>query len=267
MSANENRQDVIRNDRSFLGGARGGAAERARETVADSKTWRGESNLTLAVAAYEIRTPLNALRLQLQLAVDSLRGRTDLPREFAQHLTAELRRAIASTHQIGRLVDDFADISLTGAAKLRLQRRQLDLVALIREVIERTRKLADGCPPIKLTTPVSIFGLWDATRIDQVVSNLLNNAVRFSDGRPIEVVAYANDRTARIEVRDHGVGIPQERFERIFELFESGDPTNRSHLGIGLWVVREALEAMGGKISVSSTVGKGTNFVIEVPCR
>jgi signal transduction histidine kinase len=219
----------------------------------------------LAVAAHEIRTPLNALRIQLQLAVDSLHGRDDVPQDLAQRLTSELWRSIESAQKIARLIDDFSDISLAQEGRLRIERKHLELVGLIDEVIQRMGKLHKPCPPIHLTGPQTIFGMWDPTRIEQVFYNLLNNAIRFSGGKPIEVLAESSNARARIEVRDHGVGIAPDQHTRIFEPFESADQLSRSHFGLGLWIVRQALDAMGGSISISSQPGDGSSFIVELP--
>jgi signal transduction histidine kinase len=219
----------------------------------------------LAVAAHEIRTPLNALRIQLQLAVDSLRGRDDVPHDLAQRLTTDLWRSIESAQRIARLIDDFTDIALAQEGRLRIERKHLELVALIDEVIQRMRRLHTPCPPIQLISPETLFGMWDPTRLEQVISNLLNNAVRFSSGNPIEVVAQSNNTTARIEVRDHGIGIPLEQHARIFEPFESAERLSRSHFGLGLWIVRQTVDAMGGSISILSQPGAGSTFIVELP--
>jgi signal transduction histidine kinase len=266
MSANETVQEITCH--GTVSPVHGAGETETKQTSGDGRgPLKHEQGYPgLAVAAHEIRTPLNALRIQLQLAVDSIQGRSDVPEDLAQGLTTDLWRAIASAQKIARLVDDFTDISLAQGGSLRVERRHMELVGLIDEVIHRMQSLHQPCPPIRLVSPATIFGLWDATRIEQVISNLLNNAVRFSCGQPIEVVAESNQAIARIEVRDRGVGIPPEQFKRIFERFESEEQPSRWHFGLGLWIVRQALDAMGGKISISSQLGIGSTFIVEVPC-
>jgi signal transduction histidine kinase len=219
----------------------------------------------LAMAAHEMRTPLNALRLQLELLGDTAGNRADLPDGYAAWTRNKVEAAIASTEKIGRLVNDFMDISLASEGKLKIQRGNADLVALVREVILRTQALEPNCPPITLSGPESILGNWDWMRIDQIVANLVANAVQYSRGLPIDVIAVAHDAYARIEVRDRGVGIAPDRMERIFEPFETTAGANVDHFGLGLWIVKLILNAMGGRISASSKVGQGSSFVVELP--
>jgi signal transduction histidine kinase len=110
-----------------------------------------------------------------------------------------------------------------------------------------------------------ILGTWDRLRVDQVVANLLDNAIRFSASRPIEIIAGVDESNARIEIRDHGVGIPADRLEQIFDAFATTSEPNRRHFGLGLWIVRMILGSMRGKISVSSKVGEGTSFIVQLP--
>jgi signal transduction histidine kinase len=238
-----------------------------RLTSRQTEQVRGSPDSLLTIAAHEIRNPLNALRWQLQLALDSIRGRQDIPRDVFEILNLNLNRAIASTSTITRLIDDFTDLAFARGGELHLERRSLDLVAVINEMIQRTRTPDGGCPPIRLASPETLVGLWDRMRVEQVIANLLDNAVRFSNGQPIDVGADGNDATVELQVRDHGAGIPAEELERIFGPFQSVDRPSRSHPGLGLWIVREALASMGGKITVSSKLGEGSSFVVELPRR
>jgi signal transduction histidine kinase len=219
----------------------------------------------LAMAAHEVRTPLNALRLQLELLIQSVRDRADLPDGYAEWMRNKAAAAIANTDRIGRLISDFMDISLASEGKLKIERGNVDLVALIRELIRRTQALEPHCPPMTLSGPESILGNWDWMRIDQIVANLVANAVQYSRGLPIAVIADADESWARIEVRDRGVGIAPDRVERIFEPFETTAGANAGHFGLGLWIVKLILDAMGGRISVTSKLGEGSSFVIELP--
>lgn len=219
----------------------------------------------LAMAAHEVRTPLNALRLQLELLIESARERADLPDGYADWMRNKAEAAIVSTDRIGRLVSDFMDISLASEGKLKIERGNVDLVALVRELIRRTQALEPNCPPVTLSGPESILGNWDWMRIDQIVANVVANAVQYSRGLPIDVIADADESWARIEVRDRGVGIAPGRVERIFDPFETTARSNAGHFGLGLWIVKLILDAMGGRISVASKLGEGSSFVVELP--
>jgi signal transduction histidine kinase len=109
-------------------------------------------------------------------------------------------------------------------------------------------------------------GLWDRARLEQVVTNLLSNAVKYGRGQPIEVAVMGADDRARLVVRDQGIGIAPEHLSRIFERFERAvSAHNYGGLGLGLYIVRQIVEAHGGAIHVTSTPGEGSTFVVDLP--
>jgi signal transduction histidine kinase len=101
--------------------------------------------------------------------------------------------------------------------------------------------------------------------VDQIVTNLLSNALKYGDGKPIVVEVRSSSAQARLTVRDHGPGIPPEEQRRIFEPFERAGDSDEGGSGLGLWIVRRLAEAHGGKVSVTSVVGKGALFVVDLP--
>jgi signal transduction histidine kinase len=116
--------------------------------------------------------------------------------------------------------------------------------------------------------PPAVAGWWDRLRLDQVVRNLVSNAIRFGAGQPIEVTVAADDATVSLTVSDHGVGISKDRQEIIFERFERGPDASRGGgFGVGLWVVKTVCAAMGGTIEVESAVGSGATFIVTLPRR
>jgi signal transduction histidine kinase len=111
-----------------------------------------------------------------------------------------------------------------------------------------------------------VVGQWDRTRLEQVVTNLLSNATRFGAGKPIELTVESFDDVARLTVTDHGIGIPADRLPRIFERFERAVSIREyGGLGLGLYIVREIVRALGGMIRVDSKVGTGSTFTVELP--
>jgi signal transduction histidine kinase len=109
-------------------------------------------------------------------------------------------------------------------------------------------------------------GRWDSLRLEQVVTNLLTNALKYGAGRPIEVTVEGDDTHARLSVRDQGIGIAEEDAGRIFERFERAVSVQHyGGFGIGLWIVREIIQALGGTIEVRSTVGQGATFTVILP--
>jgi signal transduction histidine kinase len=110
-----------------------------------------------------------------------------------------------------------------------------------------------------------VIGRWDSTRLDQVVTNLISNACKYGQGKPIEVTVRGDAEIARLAVRDRGIGIAAKEQGRIFERFERLDDAGRvPGTGLGLWITREIVEAHGGRIRVDSEPGDGATFIVEL---
>jgi signal transduction histidine kinase len=213
----------------------------------------------LAIAGHELKTPLTALSLHAEaLHRLSAQGPTE-------KLVGRAAKAHALVDRLTRLVDELLDVSRITSGRLRLQREAVDLGGLVDEM---TARLADHDPPIDVRVSVAepITGRWDRLRIEQILDNLLTNAMKYGQGGPIEVaVARSGDR-AILTVRDHGMGISKADQERIFERFERAVSEHKyGGFGLGLWIVRQVIEAHGGSISVDSEPGQGSTFRVELP--
>jgi signal transduction histidine kinase len=151
------------------------------------------------------------------------------------------------------------------SGKLRIEPERLDLSQVVKDVEERWRGNVQGVE-LRVSLPGPVEGTWDRLRIEQVVENLVSNALKYGKGNPVEVVLEATADHARLEVRDHGAGIPEEDRARIFERFERL-AAHRHHggFGLGLWIARQAVEAHGGRIAVESRPGEGSAFVVFLP--
>jgi signal transduction histidine kinase len=213
----------------------------------------------VGVAAHELGNPLTSLQLRLH------RLRSHLP---ADHLPAQeaLTRAEREARRMSLLVHDLLDVSRLSADRLALQREELDLAALTREVAERFSDQAAALDtPLVVHAPVPVHGRWDRQRLDRVATNLLSNALKFGQGQPIEVHVLAEGPRVRLAVRDHGMGIAPEAQGRLFGRFERLGNTARPGTGLGLYIVRQLVEAHGGSIHLSSRPGQGATFTVELP--
>lgn len=217
----------------------------------------------ISIAAHEIYTPLTSLKLVLQ----ALRqGVVPNEPERLQHVLALAER---QTHKLAHLVDALLSVGRSQSnAPMKLRLEQHDLVALARSVAELfAPDLQRSASKLTIHAEGPVLGTWDRDRIEQVITNLLGNAIKFGGGKPIDIAISQHDGTARLAVSDRGIGISPERMPRIFERFERG--VSSSHyggLGLGLSIVREIVRGHGGTVRADSVLGAGTTFVVELPC-
>ncbi|WP_158501802.1 ATP-binding protein [Vitiosangium sp. GDMCC 1.1324] len=216
----------------------------------------------LGIAGHELRTPLTALQLGLQ----SLARQSVAPGEDAG-LSKWVARCQDQGVRLGRLVGDLLDVSRITSGRLPMDPEEMDLSALVEEVAARMGPELEkaGCALVLKLEP-ALTGCWDRLRLDQVLTNLLSNAMKYGQGLPIEVSAEASAEGVRLRVRDEGIGISSEDQARIFERFERAVPDRHyGGLGLGLWISRQIVLWLGGHIRVESEQGRGSNFTVELP--
>jgi signal transduction histidine kinase len=217
----------------------------------------------LSVASHELRTPVTALRVQLQLLgkVVERVGAPDPVRERVASLDGQVRR-------LAGLVEALLDLSRIRLGRLELSREPVDVAALAGDVAapyQADLDLAHGSS-VTVVAPGSVVASLDRVRIEQVLANLLGNAVKFGEGKPVEIRVEGHAGGVRIEVVDRGVGIDAGQLDRIFGRFERAAPAHHyPGLGLGLYVAREIVEAHGGRIVARGEPGKGASFSVELP--
>ena len=221
----------------------------------------------LSIASHELKTPLTALHLQLQLM-----GRIVRKEMAGSRIESLSSGTLQASKQIVKLLDELLDITRIRAGKLILDRQEVDLKAAVIEGVSAVSEEAQQkgiVVTVKADQPV--VGKWDPSRITQIISNLLSNALKYGNGNIIEVTVSVDHETAhaKLLVRDQGMGVPREMQSKIFERFERGAvPGNKiTGLGLGLYIVRQIVEAHGGSIRVESEPGKGSLFIVELPLR
>ncbi len=236
-------------------------AARLRQLVAEQDAVRARDDF-ISVAAHELRSPLNALHLAI----------ADLQRMFAASVgdVAERRLRIASrgVERLTRLVNTLLDVSrLKTGGRQQLTREPLDLRRVTMDALEhlRTAASAAGCE-LHIEAREPVVGSWDRTAIEQVLVNLVDNAVKYAPGRPVEVRLGTSDGAAVVAVRDQGDGIAPENAARIFDPFVRGvSGEHSSGLGLGLYITRRLVEAHGGRIELHSRPGAGSTFRVVLP--
>jgi signal transduction histidine kinase len=217
----------------------------------------------LSIASHELRTPITSLQLMVQGLTQGV---------VSPSPENTLRTFGLAERQIGRLtrlIGELLEVSRIQAGRLAFQLEQLDLVAVVREVVQRFEvELARARCPLSLSSDPLVMGRWDRSKLEQVVTNILSNALKFGAGKPLEItVEEAPTGTGRLVITDHGIGIPPERLQCIFERFERAVSARAyGGLGLGLYIVRSIVEALGGTVRAESLLGSGSTFTVELPC-
>ncbi|ATB44695.1 ATP-binding protein [Corallococcus macrosporus] len=219
----------------------------------------------LSVASHELKTPLTSLGLRLQSFARAIQA--DPASALAQRHGREVEVMRRQMTRLSELVDGLLDVSRISTGRLKLQYEPVDLSALVKEVAARFELEAAraGCT-LHVTHAEGLRGAWDRLRLEQVVSNLLSNALKYGAGAPVHVEVAPGGLGARLWVRDRGIGIDPEAHARIFQKFERAvSERNYGGMGLGLYVTRTLVEALGGTIQVDSRPGEGATFRVELP--
>lgn len=221
----------------------------------------------VAIASHELRTPVTSIRGYAQLLErQAAQGTLDAARagRHAGHIVAQASR-------LGALIGDLLDASRFQQGRLDLNLEACDLTALAGEVLAAFRTAPERTPrhSFRLVAPGPVVGQWDRARLDQVLTNLVSNALKYSpEGGEVcvEVRAMPDDR-ADLLVRDQGIGIPPEEQPQLFQPFARGASSHGQigGTGLGLYIVRQILEGHGGTIAVASVPGHGTTFSASLP--
>ncbi len=223
----------------------------------------------LSVASHELRTPLTPLKGFAALTLQRMEKGEDFP-ERERFLKA-LRSMSRQTDRLHRLVDDLLDTSRIQAGRFELERQQMDWVPLVREVLERFElRGQEGLRFLFEPPPTPVEGLWDGPRLEQVVTNLLSNAVRYSpQGGTVQVRFVLTSDYAELQVRDEGIGIPPESVASLFQPFARASNATSRHfggLGLGLFICREIVQRHGGDIWAESPgPHQGSAFHVRLP--
>ncbi|XSE93955.1 PAS domain S-box protein [Pseudomyxococcus flavus] len=219
----------------------------------------------LSIASHELKTPVTSMKLRVQqLARTAARQASgEMP---VEKVTAMLDVFGDQLRRLSHLVDHLLDVSRVNEPQVELRREAMDLAAVARDVTDHLRgQMRRAGSAFELVAPEPVMGRWDRLRMEQVMINLLTNAMKYGAGAPIRMEVTRVGAGARIRVRDSGVGIPLASQARIFERFERAASRNYGGLGLGLFITRRLVEAHGGTIRVESRPGEGATFTIDLP--
>jgi len=220
----------------------------------------------MSIVSHEVRTPLNGLILETQLRKLHL-AKDNMAAFTLEKLRAMVDRDERQIQSLIRLIEDMLDVSRIRTGKLSIRTSPFDLVELVSNLLESfSAQIAAAGSTVSFTADDPVIGVWDEFRIEQVVANLLTNALRYGARKPIRVRVYSEGGEARVDVRDEGIGVSPENQKRIFQQFERVSANHAVHgLGLGLFISDQIVAAHGGTISVESEEGKGSLFRISLP--
>jgi predicted ATPase/signal transduction histidine kinase len=242
-------------------------ARRAAVAIDNARFYRNSQDAVrlrdefLTVASHELNTPVASL--QLALARLAKPGALSSP----EKVHGIVQTAQRQTFKLTRLISELLSVSRIQAGRFDLQLEEVDLAEVVREVVNRFgTDLARAKSELSIRADAPVTGTWDRQKLDQVVTNLLSNAVKFGRGKPISIVVARTREGARLIIEDHGIGMAPERLPRIFERFERGvSDRDFGGLGLGLYIVKQIVEALGGSVRARSSRDSGTIFMVDLP--
>ncbi|WP_223534866.1 hybrid sensor histidine kinase/response regulator [Pseudomonas sp. GL-B-16] len=220
----------------------------------------------MSIVAHEVRTPLNGLILETQLR------KMHLARDNAAAFTLDKMHAMVDRDErqiksLIRLIEDMLDVSRIRTGNLSIRPTRIDLSTLVRHLLHNFSQQIDAAEAsVTLDAAQPVIGHWDEFRIEQVISNLLTNALRYGAKSPISVKVYSEGGQALVDVQDQGIGISETNQKRIFQQFERVSAKHAvAGLGLGLFISEQIVTAHGGTITVQSRIGEGALFRVCLP--
>jgi PAS domain S-box-containing protein len=224
----------------------------------------------LAMASHDMRTPLQAILSNLQLAIRRLDGAgPDAPAERREALGENLARAVQTTQRLSALVGDLLDVAMLRSGRdIGLEVGEFNLVEVATRIADAHGSQAPA-HRLRVEGPAEVTVRSDRVRVERVLDNLVANAVKYSpDGGDVIVELTEDDESVRVAVRDHGIGIPTSELESIFEPYHRGsNATTLRGIGLGLSGSRAVIRELGGTLTATSEEGTGSTFVVSLPRR
>jgi len=235
----------------------------------------------LSIASHELKNPLTTMCLQhtflCRYFTDLFSGENGALIDFkgsSAQMFDKFAKAISScqrqSKRLTSLVDQLFDLTYIRIGKIELHKELVDLVEVVEEIVnQKNMDVTEEAPPIKISKPQKIIsGNWDRSRLEQIIGNLLSNAIKYGKGKPIElkIESDSQKKIARLCITDHGIGISPEMQTSIFNKFQRlPEVRNINGLGLGLYIVKQMVDAHGGQVYVQSIPKQGSSFFVELP--
>jgi PAS domain S-box-containing protein len=222
----------------------------------------------ISIASHELRTPLTSLKMRVDL-LSMMIEKGKFPPEVMQKLTPVVSEIQPDIQKFAKLIETLLDISKLGAKQLSLNLELCDLTKVIHDEISRLKSEFDLYQtPLICEVQEKMSGDSDQVRLQQVIANLLLNALKFGNRKPVTFKAFIQNGTLMMEVKDQGIGFSPQDAERIFKPFERAvSDKHFGGLGLGLYITKQIVDAHRGAINVESSLGKGTSFIVKIPIK
>lgn len=221
----------------------------------------------LSIASHELKTPVTAMYLQLQLLERKMK--TETGSASGIQLENSVHSLIDRSRRLKLLIEELFDLTILHSGKLELHRNEIEIVPLVQDALQSLKYDADS-KGIKINFTVNAKTDQkinaDPIRITQVLTNLISNAIKYGGGRPVGIILSSSDSDVTVSVKDSAEGIEASELERIFDRFErANDDPRISGLGLGLYISKLIVDAHSGTLSVTSEPGHGTCFMLKLP--
>lgn len=223
----------------------------------------------LSIVSHELKTPLTIMLLKLHSELNNIQS-ASLANFSVQDLVEVLKNSEQQIKWLKSMIDDLLDVSLITTGRMDLKLENTDLVAITKQVNQSfSEMLKRKRIKVKIQAKSAVVGKWDKVRIEQVITNLFSNAIKYGEGKPIDIQISKSRNTGKFIIKDRGIGISSGDQKFIFDLFKRAPEPGeyKKGLGVGLYISYQIVKIHGGKIKVSSIRAKGTSLTIELPLK
>lgn len=222
----------------------------------------------LSIASHELKTPLTSILLNLQGILKKV-AKTEGQSKELSDIKKMVEICKNQSERMTRLINDLLNVSVTSTGRFTIEREKMDLVEVVNDAISHFKaQLKKSGTSIIFSPQEPVIGKWDKVRIEQVVTNLISNAIKYGQKKPITIKLSKNEKDAVLTVMDQGIGIDNPYKDIIFQRFKRGDyPKDVNGLGVGLYISKQIIEAHKGELTLESQVSKGSSFTVTLPLK